>query len=818
MARKPKYINVDAMREIKKTRSRFFSLFLLSALAVAFLAGLRSTAPDMEYTADQYYDRTHLMDVRVLSTLGLTDEDIEALRQVDGVEKAEGAWYVDAAIHASTNDLIVRFHSLSEEGINIPELLEGRMPMAVNECVVEPALLSDTGLAIGDELVPDMGGTDYEGTLRSVRYTIVGTVNSSLYMSRDRGTSTIGTGRLSAVAFLPREAFDLDCYTEAYLLAEGTEEMLCYDEEYEDRIDALLDDLEPLKEERAGLRYGEVIGEANEKLADAQQEYDDGEAEANEELADAWQKLTDARKELDDGWRDYYDGKEELEDQVAAAERKLRAGEETLAQAKAAYDSGLAEYEAGLAKIEAGEVQYEEGRKELEAREKEYEESYSALETGQAKYNGGLAEYEAGLAAYEAGLEELIAAEKDLKVAQTQLTDSAALLNQGQKEYEAGLRQYNEGMAGYQALVGTYRELESSFSEAALPAFVGEAISTPDTAYDKVEKLRSALTLILAQTESGTFQWQMLQNIIVHLPSSPSDLQGKAISSPTQLCYFLGAGYVALGQACTQTALTLQQSKSQLDAAKAKLDAGWKQYNAGAAEYSQGEAALASGQKKLAESKSQLDAAKRTLDASKKELDQGWAALKDGRQQLDEGWAALKASRQELDEGRESLEAAKQQLDEGLAAYNAGIAGIREGRQELEKEKAEGEKTLADALQKLTDGEKEYTDGVMEYEKGRAEAEEELSDARRKLNDARRDIADIENCKWYLLGRNTNMGYVSYQMDAERMGNLAQVFPLIFFLVAALVCLTTMTRMVEEQRVQIGSMKALGYSRGAIAK
>lgn len=141
----PKRINTDALREIKKTMSRFLSLFLLSALAVAFLAGLRTTAPDMEYTADLYYDRTHLMDVRILSTLGLTEADIDALSAADGVEKAEGAWYVDGVVHAAANDLIVRFHSLSAKGINTPELLEGRLPQRVNECVVEPALLTEGG-------------------------------------------------------------------------------------------------------------------------------------------------------------------------------------------------------------------------------------------------------------------------------------------------------------------------------------------------------------------------------------------------------------------------------------------------------------------------------------------------------------------------------------------------------------------------------------------------------------------------------------------------------------------------------------------------
>jgi len=817
MAKKPKYIYVDAFREIKKTRSRFLSLFLLSALAVAFLAGLRTTAPDMEYTADRYYDRTHLMDVRVLSTLGLTEADIEALEEVEGVEKAEGAWYVDGAIHGETNDLIVRFHSLSAQGINTPELVEGRLPAAINECVVEPGLLTEAGLSIGDTLTPDMVGTDYEDSLRSVSYTIVGTVHSSLYMSRDRGTSTIGTGRLSAVAFLPREAFDLDYYTEAYLLAQGAQELLCYGDEYEEQIDALLDDLEPLEEERAGLRYDEVIGEAMEELAEAQQEYDDGEAEARQELSDAWQELTDARKELDDGWRDYYDGKEELDDQVAAAQRRFRSAEATLAQGKADYDTGLQEYEAGLAQIQAGETAYEAGREELEVREAQYADSLATLTDGQKQYDKGLAEYTAGLAEYEAGLRQLTEAEVEMTKAQEKLTASSAQLEAGQAEYDDGLKQYQTGKAGYDQLRQTCQLLAPSFTGAGLQQLVTFAKVAPGQVYPAVAGLSAALEQVAGQLDPTSQEAYQLRHLLDSLPQDEASLQFMATTSPEGLSALLGGAYAALEGVCDQTGETLRQSKAQLDAAGRELEEGWRQYRAGQAEYDAGVTTLASSQKAMAAVKSQLDGAKRTLDASKKELDEGWAQLKSGREQLDEGWEQLNASKTQLETGRAELAAAQKELEEGLAAYETGLAALEKGKKELAQEREKGEKSLADALKKLTDGEKAYTDGVMEYEKGRAEAEEELSDARRKLNDARRDIADIENCQWYILGRNTNMGYVSYQMDAERMGNLAQVFPLIFFLVAALVCLTTMTRMVEEQRIQIGSMKALGYSRVSIA-
>ena len=172
---------------------------------------------------------------------------------------------------------------------------------------------------------------------------------------------------------------------------------------------------------------------------------------------------------------------------------------------------------------------------------------------------------------------------------------------------------------------------------------------------------------------------------------------------------------------------------------------------------------------------------------------------------------------QAIVDGERELADGQADLDEGWAEYNDGLAELEDARQTLAEETADAQLELSDALAQLQDGEAEYRDGLQEYREGEAEAQEQIADAQKELEQARRDIAEIEACQWYLLDRNTNAGYVSYSMDADRMGNLATVFPLIFFLVAALVCLTTMTRMVEEQRVTIGGLKALGYSKGAIA-
>ena len=589
--RRKNRLTTDAVREVRATFSRFLSILILSALAVAFLAGLRTTAPDMEYTADKYYDRTHMMDGYVLSTLGLTDGDLAALAAAPGVAAAEGGRTVDAIAGEAT--VVVR--DLPRE-LNLLELTEGRLPEAPDECVSESLLMTEMGVSLGDTIelaLPESSADD----LARVRYTIVGVATSPLYAGPDRGSSSLGTGRVNGFVYIPEENFLMDYYSVAYLTFDGLIGMDSYSDAYSDRLDAYLDGLDALADERAQLRYDTLVGDAQDEIDAARQELNDARADADAELADAWQKLTDARQELDDGWADYEDGQRTYDREIKNAQAKL-------ADARAQLQDGEDE-----------------------------------LARGQAQYESALAEYQAGLAEYE-------------------------------------------------------------------------------------------------------------------------------------------------------------ENKEKLDAAQAELDAGWKAYEDALAPY------VGTPYYAAALAAAQADKAK----------------LEAAQQQLDESSAQLAAAGEQLAAGKAALTESAGQLEEARAELSAGWQDYRAGQRELEREKASGRQELDDALQKLNDGEADYADGLAEYEDGKAEADEKIADAEQKLADAQAQVDDIDPCEWYVLGRDTNNGFASYSQDAERVGNLANIFPVIFFLVAGLACLTTMTRMVEDERTQIGALKALGFSRLAISK
>lgn len=271
----------DFWREIQHTRSRFFSIMILVALSVAFLSGLKATAPDMKRTGDDYLDSLHLADIQVLSTLGLTDDDITSLRAQDKVEDAEGEYVIDAFASSDSLDAVVKVLSLTGRGINEVLLRGGRMPERADECVVEENMLSLMNIAIGDRITLTPGD-DLSDALAQDTYTVVGTVRSPVYLAVERGTSTLGSGTVKAYLYLPREAFTLDYYTAAYVRVSGAAEMTAFYSDYDDYIDAVIDELEPFGDARSQLRHDDLVDEATEKLDDAQKELDDAKAEADE--------------------------------------------------------------------------------------------------------------------------------------------------------------------------------------------------------------------------------------------------------------------------------------------------------------------------------------------------------------------------------------------------------------------------------------------------------------------------------------------------------------------------------------------------------
>lgn len=588
------------LREVRFSLSRFLAIFAIVALGVGFLAGLLAATPDMRLSVDDYYDRMNIMDVRVLSTLGLSEEDIAAIRQADGVEQVEPGYTADVLTNAmDAEDVVTRVHSLPAGGsaLNQIKLVAGRLPEKPGECVMLKTKTL-TGVEEGDVIPLSAENDDLTDVLAVEGFTVVGLVETPYYMSIEKETSTVGAGHVQLTLYAGEDSFAYPAYTEANVLVKGAKALNAFTDEYEAAVDTVQNALEDLGKTQAVVRFEEVKGEAEDKLADARGELEDG----RRELADGEKALADAKKKLSDGEKELTDGKAAL----AEAKRKLADGEKELADQRAAYAAEIAD------------------------KEKALRESEDKLTAGKAA----------------------------LADAKKTLDETAAQIAQAEKT----------------------------------------------------------------------------------------------------IAYLLSIGQ-------TEQAAALQ----------AQLDEQRPAYEAGLAAYDQQAG---------------------TLAASEKELTAGKAALAAGKAQAEKAFAA-----------------AQKELDDGAAEIARNEKKLADAQKELDDGRAEiaaNEKKLTDARQKLTDGQ-------AEYDKAKAEADEKLADAKADIEDAEKKIADISEPEWYVLDRNTNVSFASFGSNATKVEAIAKVFPIFFFLVAALVALTTMTRMVEEERTQIGVLKALGYTRGAIA-
>ena len=830
-----KAIQKDFWREIRYTRSRFLSILILVALAVAFLSGLRCTAPDMKNTCDSYLDQQNFMDIQVMSTLGLTEEDLDALLDQPGIADGEACWVIDAYAQTPDLDIVAKVYSLPQR-LNTITLTDGRMPEAANECVVEEHLLEQLGLEIGDSLTLATSG-DYEDALSVDAVTIVGVVISPLYISVERGTSTLGTGQVAAYLYLPREAFDLDYYTALYLNVEGAAEETAFSSEYDDLVDGVVDALEPLGKERAQLRRESLVDEATEKLDDAQAELDDAKAEAEQELADAEAELAEARQELDDGWAELSDAKRTLAEETADAEQELADGRQELSDALKELQDGEVEYADGVKEYEDGLRDYQEGLAEYEDGLAEYQENRDKVDEGWEEYEDGLWEYEVG---------------------QMKLDDARAQLNAGVKEYEAGQRQLDSFVTSY-VLPGSGYASADALSAALLsegsggPAH-GAVDAVLDALHSQISQLETAVETLdtleaaVPQLEAGVAQArQKVDELDAQIAAIQAQLDDPALTEEQRPVLEQQLAQLQTGRAAAQAALDdVEDDLAQANAGLAAVDqqlaaqgmtresarAAYAQFSAMEDQIPADAAALTASYAQLAAAKKELDDgwdeyyeglaqledAKEQLDEAKAELEDAEDQLADGKKELEDAEAELEDAKRQLEDAKAELDDGRQELDDGWQEYYDGLQDLADGEQELQDKVEEAKAEIADGEQELNDGEAEYADGYREYLDGKAEAEEKIADAENELADARRKIADIGTSEWYILNRDSNPGYLGFGQDADRMGNLASVFPVLFFLVAALVCLTTMTRMVDDQRVQIGCLKALGYTRWTISR
>ena len=807
----------DFFREIGRNKGRFFSVMFIVMLGAAFFSGIRSAKNDMHVSADSYYDRVNFMDIRVVSTLGLTEDDLEDMRNTEGVAAVTGGYTAEVLNEQSDMEFALKVIAWTED-VNQVTLTDGRLPEKANECLADDIYLQQTGCEIGDQITLESGSSeDLSDTLKEETYTIVGSGTLPYYMEMDRGSGTVGDGSLDAFLEVLPEVFEQqDVYTEAYVQAEGAEAENSFDGAYETKVAEVVAGLEEIADGACDRRYETIYQDGMEEIEDAKQEV----ADAEQELADAKAQIDDGEQQITDAKETLADGEKELED----GESELASREQQLAEARELLESKEAELNSGKSQLADGEQQIADAEAVLSAKEKELADGKAQLEAEAQQLEAGKAEIEEQSESLESGKAQVEEKARELEEAKAQVEAKAQELENGRAQLEAGRAELESGKAeleqNRQTVTAARQELEAKRAD----------YETAKTALQQIEAQLGELQQQLTQTEE---QIRQMEEALADagLDTSPE--------------------YEALLAVKTQLETTIAGLQTQ----KETVQAGITEFEAGEKSVQDGEAQLAAAEQQIAQSEQQLNATEEVLK-------EGEVQLEAARQQITDGKAQLEASRQQLAAAEAQLNAYRQQMADGEAQLNAarqqitdGETQLSQGRQELEQQKsvleqskaqmesgeqqiaqtrqqltegeaqiAEARQTLADARAELEDGkaelaekEQELADAKQEYEDGYAEAQPELADARQQLADGEQELKDLEKPEWYVMDREDVTSAKGFADDAERIDNIGQVFPWIFFLVAALISLTTMTRMVEEQRQQIGTLKALGYRDGAIA-
>lgn len=868
-----KALRKEFWMEIRKSKSRFISILLIVALGVAFFSGIQASSPDMRYSGDAYYDESSLMDIKVVGTMGLTSDDVSSIESIDGIESAEGAWSTDVMCGEGQKQKVLHIESINDT-VNKLDVQEGRLPEKSGEIFLDSTFASSNEYKVGDKVALREEGDS--PVLVTTEYTVVGTGRSPLYISFNRGNTTLGTGEVNGFGYVLPEDFDQEIYTQIYVTVHGAKGLTSYTDGYENLIAKIKDRVENIADDRCQIRLAAVKADAQEEINDAQKKLDDGKKEADEKLADAKEELDKGEKDLEDGRKEYEDGKSQLEDakteladgkkqledakteltdgknqledakaQLADGKSQLESARSQLSSSKSQLDTARSQLDDGWSQVNAAKAQLADGQAQLDSAQKQVTSGLAELEENQKTLDENKAKLADGKAQIEAGEQQLEAAKQTLTTKQSELDQSKAEITAGQQQIEstrtqlnaqkqqitdglsqvsAGEAQLQDGISALESAKAQLTELQSQLE--IVRASYNAALENPDASQEEIDILAAQVSALEEQEAAVS---QQIQASEAQIESQRQQLA----ATRSELESGLAAVEDGLSQ-LSQKESELNAGREQITAGQAEIDAGWIQIQEQENTLAASKAEIEAGEQELEKGQKQLKAAKKKLNKAQKEIDSNAETLAAGQAELDANVAKLNDSEAQYASGLEQYNSGARQIAENEAKLTSGEQEIAENEAKLadgEKEIADNEKKLADGEKEITDnekklqdaakdlkkGEKDLADGKKEYEDAKKDAEDEIAENQQKLDDAKKELEDLEMPEWMVTDREELPEYTDYGDNADRLRNIGQVFPVIFFLVAALISLTTMTRMVEEQRTQIGTLKALGYKKSAIA-
>lgn len=376
-------------REISSSLGRYLAIFAIIALGAGLFVGLRLSRPDFLETYNNYTHETNFYDFRLVSTLGLTDDDLTEVKKLDGVKLAEGAVGADFLFNTADEDNLIMMAQSIPENVNQIKLKAGRMPEKANECLADPDMYSKDDIGSTIKLSKDNSEQTFD-TFAYDEYTIVGLADSVLYINMERGSSTLGNGSVKGYIYIPMDGFSTDYYTDIYVCVDS--EGYVYSDEYEQSTQKYVDGLEKFMSERAVIRRDAIIDDAMSQLDDAKKQYEDGKTQYDA-----------AKAKYDAGYAEYVQKKSDTEAQLEQARKEIENAESMMGNSSV-IDQKQAELDAAKAELDKGQAEYERGLQQFNAKAKL---AYGAVDEQIAYYENRISDKQNDIAAQNAEIESL---------------------------------------------------------------------------------------------------------------------------------------------------------------------------------------------------------------------------------------------------------------------------------------------------------------------------------------------------------------------------------------------------------------------------
>lgn len=804
---KKKALWKDIWIEIWNNKARFLALFAIILLGVGFFGGVKATGPNMLDTADQYYSDYKLFDLKVLSTFGIEEKDVEVLNKIDGVE-ATPVRTLD--IGMQEEEFLLKLYPMQNEK-EIPNqyaVISGQLPEKSGEIALDANQIFESKFNVGDTIrfnhetaKNEKDTTESEEvssvvTLEEQTYKVVGFVNSPVYIDRiNRGSTQVGKGNLDGFGVVFEEDIQGEIYTETYVRVGSNEKLIAYTEEYDHEIESKKEEIELALNGRPLERLNEIRAEGKKEIRKAEQKLED----AKEELNKAEKELQEGREKLNTGQKEYKQQKQEFDKKIADAEAEIAQQQQTI-------DNGWAEYQAGLATWEENAQKYADAKiawqiqKENLLQQADSVVSLEALAQNPIPGEEGemlsqsIQELLDGEAAIEEAKAQMKAHKKTLDYQEMQLEEAQLTLDEHIQQSK-GLQQ--------QIIVETeaLQVLEEQIASSQLESRQLHLDTAREFLSEKFEELTEKRKDEMRSVwngfgEASPLHQPFLQYLDGNLP--PAEMQEKIATESNELQKL----QAVQGEIVNKKTLIANN-----EAIIQQLDVEARQ------------AALLENGQVLEVAKNKLIEQVKALEAQEQKLQQARNLL------LSEVQTAMQGVQEQIAEADAqfskqgaALEAARTELETATNELKVGQEKLDQGKAELAKQKAEGESALADALKDIQKGEADYQEGFDEFEEKRIDAEKEIADGQVEINKAMSELMRLDEPIYFVQDRSVNPGYQEYQDNADRMSAIASIFPVFFFMIAALVSFTTMTRMVDEQRQQMGTLKGLGYGNLDIAQ